>query len=58
MTDLHKKRAVTLVLVTHDHALASEAQRQIILKDGRVIADELNRRDAETPRVLSEVSVN
>jgi putative ABC transport system ATP-binding protein len=58
MTGLHRQRAVTLVLVTHDQALASEAQRQIILKDGRVIADELNRRDIETQRVLTEVSVN
>jgi len=40
MTGLHKQRAVTLVLVTHDHALASEAQRQIVLKDGLVVADE------------------
>ena len=42
MTDLHKQRAVTLVLVTHDQALASEAQRRIILKDGRVVSDESN----------------
>jgi putative ABC transport system ATP-binding protein len=48
MTQLHTQRAVTLVLVTHDHALASEAQRQIVLKDGRVVSDEFNRRDAET----------
>ncbi len=40
MTDLHKQSAVTLVLVTHDHALASEAQRRIVLKDGRVVSDE------------------
>ena len=39
MTDLHKQRAVTLVLVTHDHVLASEAQRQIVLRDGRVLSD-------------------
>ena len=47
MTGLHKQRAVTLVLVTHDHALAAEAQRQIVLKDGRVVSDEFNRGDAE-----------
>ncbi|MEO8573979.1 MAG: ABC transporter ATP-binding protein [Pyrinomonadaceae bacterium] len=39
MTGLHNQRAVTLVLVTHDHALAAEAQRQVILKDGRVESD-------------------
>ncbi len=42
MTDLHKQRAVTLVLVTHDQALASEAQRRIVLRDGRVVSDESN----------------
>src|SRR4030095_9573526 len=56
MTDLHKRRAVTLVLVTHDHALAAEAQRQIVLEDGRVVRDEVNRRDAETERRFSEVT--
>lgn len=52
MTDLHKQRAVTLVLVTHDHGLAGEAQRQIVLKDGRVLSDTENGRhgDAETKR--------
>lgn len=57
MTELHKERAITLVLVTHDQALASEAQRQIVLRDGEVISDVLNRRDAETRRVLGEASV-
>ena len=35
-------RGGILVLVTHDHALAARAQRQIILRDGRVVSDELN----------------
>ncbi len=42
MTALHEQRSVTLVLVTHDHGLAAEAQRQIILRDGRVVSDESN----------------
>ena len=42
MTDLHRKNNVTLVLVTHDKALAEKSQRQIILRDGRVEADVLN----------------
>ncbi len=42
MTDLHKQNNVTLVLVTHDGSLASKAQRQIILADGRVLTDEVN----------------
>lgn len=40
MTDLHSKNNVTLILVTHDNFLAGKAQRQIILKDGRVLSDE------------------
>jgi putative ABC transport system ATP-binding protein len=42
MTDLHRQNNVTLVLVTHDQALADKAQRQIRLKDGRVLSDEIN----------------
>ena len=57
MTALHKQRAVTLVLVTHDHALAAEAQRQIVLRDGLVESDEFNRRDAETQRNSDQISI-
>lgn len=39
MTALHQGNNVTLVLVTHDQELAAKAERQIILKDGKVIAD-------------------
>ncbi len=42
MTELHRKNNVTLVLVTHDAALAAKSQRQIILRDGHVEADVLN----------------
>lgn len=42
MTTLHASRNVTLVLVTHDARLAAEAERQIVLMDGRVIADSDN----------------
>jgi len=40
MQGLHNRNRVTLVLVTHDAALASEAERRIILQDGRVVSDE------------------
>ncbi len=40
MTNLHLRNNVTLVLVTHDQNLSKRAQRQIILKDGRVLSDE------------------
>jgi len=42
MTDLHKENSVTLVLVTHDIELAKNAQRQIVLRDGMVVKDEMN----------------
>ena len=40
MKNLHEQNNVTLVLVTHDPQLASRAQRQIVLADGRVVSDE------------------
>ena len=40
MTELHRQNLVTLVLVTHDQNLAETAQRQIVMKDGRVVSDE------------------
>jgi putative ABC transport system ATP-binding protein len=40
MTDLHRQNNVTLVLVTHDQNLAAKAQRQIRLRDGRIVSDE------------------
>ena len=39
MKDLHQENNVTLVLVTHDQSLASRAQRQVVLRDGRVESD-------------------
>lgn len=42
MTELHRKNNVSLVLVTHDTALAAKSQRQIKLRDGHVEADVLN----------------
>lgn len=50
MTGLHTKNSVTLILVTHEAELASQAERQIILRDGHMISDEIKRRDAETLR--------
>jgi putative ABC transport system ATP-binding protein len=43
MRDLHDTNEVTLILVTHDAALAGEAQRRIVLQDGRVMTDELKK---------------
>ena len=43
MTGLHTKNSVTLVLVTHDIELARQAQRQIALRDGSIVSDEIKR---------------
>lgn len=34
---LNKERGVTLVIVTHDEELASKCDRQIVLKDGKIL---------------------
>jgi putative ABC transport system ATP-binding protein len=36
--DVHARRGTTLVLVTHDAALAARADVQLSLRDGRVVA--------------------
>jgi ABC-type lipoprotein export system ATPase subunit len=41
LKSLNEQDRVTIVVVTHDLDVASEAKRQIRLKDGRVVADEL-----------------
>ena len=41
MLGLHSRNNVTLVLVTHDAALADSADRRIILSDGRIVSDSL-----------------
>ncbi|MCU1321405.1 MAG: transporter related protein [Acidobacteriaceae bacterium] len=46
LLNLNKKEGTTLVLVTHDPVLASYADRRIVLRDGVVLSDEMNR-DAE-----------
>ena len=39
MEHLHTERGITLVMVTHDPNLAARAQRQVVLRDGRVVSD-------------------
>ena len=49
---LHSDYGTTLVLVTHDHTLASSMERVIALRDGRIESDTLTdteRRVAESP---------
>ncbi|MFY9557529.1 MAG: ABC transporter ATP-binding protein [Blastocatellia bacterium] len=39
MVEMNRKRNATLVLVTHEHELAGQADRHISLRDGRVVSD-------------------
>lgn len=41
LLDLNKTERTTLVLVTHDPALAAHASRRITLRDGLIVADEV-----------------
>ena len=45
LQDLHAKFGRTIVLVTHDMALAKFAERIITLSDGMIISDKNNRRN-------------
>ena len=39
LAGLHRRHGTTLILVTHDPALAAHAQRIVELRDGRVVGD-------------------
>lgn len=47
LLNLNRVEGTTLVLVTHDPALAGHAGRRIVLSDGQVISDDLAEPDAE-----------
>jgi putative ABC transport system ATP-binding protein len=47
LLSLNRQEGTTLVLVTHDPALAAHATRRIVLSDGLVIADELTQTTAQ-----------
>lgn len=51
LLNLNRQEGTTLVLVTHDPGLAELAERKILLRDGRIVADELVQR---TVSVLGE----
>jgi lipoprotein-releasing system ATP-binding protein len=43
---LNQGRGATIVMVTHDPAFAARASRQIVLKDGRIQEDDIQRRSS------------
>ena len=36
--DLNKKQGITLIIVTHDESLAKKCDRQIHIKDGKIVS--------------------
>ena len=42
LLNLNRTEGTTLVLVTHDPLLAGSADRRIVLRDGLIVADEIN----------------
>ena len=55
MLGINKKRRTTLVLITHDRELAAMADRQIALRDGRVVSDSVAQRFPEADDIISEL---
>jgi len=49
---LHSDYGTTLVLVTHDHTLASSMERVIALRDGRIESDTFTDSDHRTAESL------
>jgi putative ABC transport system ATP-binding protein len=52
LLQLNREEQTTLVLVTHDPALACHADRMITLHDGRIINDEMAPQDARAARTV------
>jgi len=38
LNDLHKKEKKTMIIVTHDSSIGKSADRQILLKDGKIVS--------------------
>lgn len=53
LDELNKAHGMTIVLVTHETDIATYANREIIIKDGRVLLDRNTRADLQ--QLSSEV---
>ena len=40
MRDLHERLGATILVVTHDRAVAESSARTITLRDGRIVGDQ------------------
>ena len=40
ITNLNRDRGITVLMVTHDPTCAAYAKRQVVFRDGRILADE------------------
>ena len=49
LISLNQREGTTLVLVTHDRALAARADRIVTLSDGKVVADEMQPAEPMAP---------
>jgi putative ABC transport system ATP-binding protein len=47
---LHRQRNVTILMVTHDMAVAGRAQRVLVMHDGRIVSDERTAQNENEPR--------
>ena len=47
LTDLHAAQGKTVVVVTHDHAIAAQCPRRIEVVDGRIVSDFCREGDAQ-----------
>ena len=42
MFDLNRERGTTLVLVTHDRAIATRCERRLTIEAGQIVRDEIS----------------
>jgi putative ABC transport system ATP-binding protein len=56
LLNLNRTEGTTLVLVTHDPVLSTYANRRIVLRDGLIVSDEINRNPTEDPQQTAAVA--